>query len=279
MVDLVAPQCPRRGTATTTQCGCIGASAQSTGATARSRDERFGSIRSSGHIRSDAQTFATVARELYAQHESIENTLAAITSAALRVVSGADSASTTMLLGNGRTEFRAPTDQLAAAADSIQSDADNGPSLLSVRLDETVLACDVRTDIRFPTFTAEIVGRTMIRSALSVPLNTGTAVVGALTMYSLTAGAFSASSVDASTALATHAALALTLSTQHEQFARALTSRDQIGQAKGMIMERYNTDARQAFDILSTMSQDTNTPVNALAAQLTRGEFHRPDIN
>ncbi|MEW2016125.1 GAF and ANTAR domain-containing protein [Rhodococcus sp. NPDC076796] len=269
MVDLASPQCPRRNIALPTPCVCVGNTVRPAGPTARSRDER----RPTEPGRS--AEFADVARELHAQHESTENTHTAITAAALRVVSGVDSASTTVLSGKGRTRFHAPTDNLAAAADEIQSDVDDGPSLVSVRSNEVVLTCDIRYEARFPVFTAEILGRTMIRSILSVPLHTGSALLGAVTVYSLTAGAFSASSVEAVTVLATHAALALVHSTQHEQFARALTSRDSIGQAKGMIMEQYKTDAQQAFDILSMISQDTNVSVSTLAARLTRGEHRR----
>ena len=40
--------------------------------------------------------------------------------------------------------------------------------------------------------------------------------------------------------------------------AGALASRDTIGQAKGMIMERYGIGAIQAFEMLKKLSQDDN---------------------
>ncbi|RRQ25289.1 ANTAR domain-containing protein [Rhodococcus sp. Eu-32] len=53
-----------------------------------------------------------------------------------------------------------------------------------------------------------------------------------------------------------------------EQFRSALASRDIIGQAKGMIMERFDVDALHALQMLPAQSQNRNTPVAALAAEL-----------
>ena len=55
-----------------------------------------------------------------------------------------------------------------------------------------------------------------------------------------------------------------------EQFKQALASRDIIGQAKGMIMERYSVDAVQAFALLRKLSQDSNVPLIEIATDLTR---------
>ncbi len=55
---------------------------------------------------------------------------------------------------------------------------------------------------------------------------------------------------------------------REDQFKRALSSRDIIGQAKGMIMERYRVDAVQAFELLRKLSQDTNVPLIKVAGEL-----------
>jgi AmiR/NasT family two-component response regulator len=52
------------------------------------------------------------------------------------------------------------------------------------------------------------------------------------------------------------------------QFRSALASRDIIGQAKGMLMERYQTNAAEAFALLRRLSQQSNTPVREIAAKL-----------
>ena len=52
------------------------------------------------------------------------------------------------------------------------------------------------------------------------------------------------------------------------QFRSALASRDVIGQAKGIIMERFDVDAVRAFEMLRRLSQDSNTPVADVARRL-----------
>ncbi len=59
--------------------------------------------------------------------------------------------------------------------------------------------------------------------------------------------------------LAAHAASAIIASRHGEQLEAALNTRDTIGQAKGVIMERFNVDAVRAFDMLRELSQTTNT--------------------
>jgi AmiR/NasT family two-component response regulator len=48
----------------------------------------------------------------------------------------------------------------------------------------------------------------------------------------------------------------------------ALTTRDVIGQAKGILMERHGLTADEAFDRLVTMSQHTNVKVREVAQYL-----------
>ncbi|MDV6264606.1 GAF and ANTAR domain-containing protein [Rhodococcoides yunnanense] len=217
-----------------------------------------------------ALSMAHTARELHAQHSSIDATLSAITAAAVRLVPRADSASVSLLVGKGPVQAHAATDAVAAAVNEVQNDVDDGPVLHAVHLNETVLMGNLHTDTRWPRFTALALRRTRVRSMLCLPLYADAAVLGAITVHSSTAGTLSEDSV--AIALAAHAALALVHCMHEEQFAVGLASRDSIGQAKGMIMERYNIDAARAFAMLTTMSQNTNTPVAILAGRLTHGQ-------
>ena len=59
---------------------------------------------------------------------------------------------------------------------------------------------------------------------------------------------------------------------QHDETADlrlALETRDVIGQAKGILMERHGISADEAFDRLTKVSQDTNTKVRDIAAMVT----------
>ena len=66
----------------------------------------------------------------------------------------------------------------------------------------------------------------------------------------------------------TEAEAVVALNRQIEQLERALESRDVIGQAKGILMERFRITADEAFDRLRMTSQHTNRKVNAVAGEL-----------
>jgi AmiR/NasT family two-component response regulator len=59
---------------------------------------------------------------------------------------------------------------------------------------------------------------------------------------------------------------------RQDQFRSALASRDTIGQAKGVIMERFNLDAVEAFELLTRLSQRSNTKLIDIASALIDSE-------
>jgi len=92
--------------------------------------------------------------------------------------------------------------------------------------------------------------------------------LGALNLYSPTAGAFTEESESVGLIFATHAAVALAGAQQERQLTAAMISRDIIGQAKGIVMERFHINADQAFTLIARLSQEQNIRLNDLAAQL-----------
>ena len=89
-----------------------------------------------------------------------------------------------------------------------------------------------------------------------------------LSLFGSQPGAFEAGSDAIAAMLANHAAFALFTAEHERHFRAALATRDVIGQAKGMIMERFGVASARAFAMLTTISQETNTPVRQLAASL-----------
>ena len=58
----------------------------------------------------------------------------------------------------------------------------------------------------------------------------------------------------------------------------ALSHRDLIGQAKGILMERYKISAQDAFRLLVVTSQTTNIKLHDVADYLTRtGQLNTPN--
>jgi AmiR/NasT family two-component response regulator len=59
---------------------------------------------------------------------------------------------------------------------------------------------------------------------------------------------------------------------ENEQLMRAIVTRDTIGQAKGILMERFNIDADRAFAMLTRLSQESNTRAEQIARMLVQSD-------
>ena len=103
---------------------------------------------------------------------------------------------------------------------------------------------------------------------LCVPLWVNERTLGALSLYSPEPGAFSDYDMKVAETFATLAALALSRAQQREQFTGAIVSRDVIGQAKGIIMERYQVSAEAAFSLLTRLSQERNVKLYKVASDI-----------
>jgi GAF domain-containing protein len=110
-------------------------------------------------------------------------------------------------------------------------------------------------------------------------------LVGSLNLYATGADAFDDEAREIGLILAAHASLAAQAVHQRdalEQLSsdlhRALSSRDAIGQAKGILMERLEITPEDAFDTLRRASQRLNLKLREIAERLAEtGEFDDTD--
>ena len=101
--------------------------------------------------------------------------------------------------------------------------------------------------------------------------------LGAMNLYNRSPHAFSEESRQSGLPFAAHAAVALAQVQQREDLLTAVDSRDLIGQAKGILMERHKLTAEQAFHLLTTASQHRNVKLREIARELTSsGELKGP---
>jgi hypothetical protein len=68
--------------------------------------------------------------------------------------------------------------------------------------------------------------------------------------------------------LARHATVALATARHEQTMSAAVDVRKLVGQAMGILMERYGVDGDRAFAILKRYSRDTNTKLRDVAQQL-----------
>ncbi|WP_258957190.1 GAF and ANTAR domain-containing protein [Rhodococcus globerulus] len=202
-----------------------------------------------------------------------------VTEAAVKLLHGVDHAGMTLVRRSRpghrpeHFESEAATGAVPARFDVLQHERGEGPCFDAIWSHQTVRIVDVASDPRWPQLLAAVREQTPIRSVLSIQLFTDGQELGALTLFSDKAGGFDVETEEQAFNLATHAAIALSSARRGEQFRSALASRDLIGQAKGMIMERFDVDAIAAFQMLRTLSQEMNVSVLELARRVAFREF------
>jgi GAF domain-containing protein len=225
-------------------------------------DEALGSTRPLG------DAMSRVARELQEQHGDVEGTLQAMTAAAVHTVPHADDCGVSYVIGRRRIQPRAWTSELPRMVDSLQEQLRQGPCIDAVWEQQIVRVDDVATDERWPEF-ARRAADLGVGSMMCFQLFVAGDQLGALNMYSRSRGAFDDESEDIGLVFASHAAVALA-GAEHEEHLRAgMGSRDVIGQAKGILMERHRLTSDQAFGVLARVSQEMNRKLVDVARELT----------
>jgi GAF domain-containing protein len=175
-----------------------------------------------------------------------------------------------MLIGaGGRISTPAYSWITARDSDLAQFATDEGPCLGAIREHETLLIDDLRAEMRWPDYRQRALALG-VRSMLSVRLFVTGDTIGALNFYSREPHAFGRREQLYGQVFASHAAIALKAAITETGLHRALNTRDLIGQAKGILMERSGLTARDAFEQLRQLSQERNCPLRDLAAELVR---------
>jgi GAF domain-containing protein len=134
-------------------------------------------------------------------------------------------------------ETPAATDPLVNDVDQAQYETGQGPCLDAIHEQRIVRAPVLATDRRWPRF-AERATAIGVRSMLSFRLYVLDGNLGALNLYALTPNAFDDESEHVGALFAAHAAIAMASAQREQNLVQAVSVRDLIGQAKGILMER-----------------------------------------
>ena len=230
-----------------------------------------------------AETLAEAARDL-ARTGTVQETLQRIVDLSLQTIPDADCTGVT-LLSDSRITTPVASDRRVAELDALQARLWEGPCMDAIRELESVYSEDLGTDERWPQFAAQAVQRGM-RSLLACRLSLNDDPLGALNLYSREPSAFDASDREVAELFAAHAAVALGAAETHADdltknlnLQEAIETRDIIGQAKGVLMERQHIEADRAVDILRAASQRSNVKVRDVAALIVSGsELDQRDL-
>ena len=196
----------------------------------------------------------------------MEEILATVTAAAVELIPGADTAGV-LWIRKGGFESLGDVTELPEKLDQLQHDWQEGPCYQAALADTVVRTDDFRAEERWPRYAPAAVELGVL-SGLSFKLFTAERAAGALNLFGFEAQAWDADAETIGTVLAAHAAAAILASRQDADMQAALASRDRIGQAKGIIMERYDVDDVRAFEMLRTLSQESNSKLVDIAQRV-----------
>ncbi|MGJ9413762.1 ANTAR domain-containing protein [Aeromicrobium sp. CF4.19] len=183
---------------------------------------------------------------------------------------GTDHAAILLIREEGKTfESSGTSTPVAKAVDALQTSLHEGPCVDAAVESRMVVANDLSEDPRWPRWASAVVDLG-IRSVLSTELHAGGRRIGALNIFDLRPREFTREEMELAQLLAYHASAALRAAREIEGLTIALDSRNVIGQAQGILMERYGVDGDRAFAILRRYSQDHNIKLIEVAKGLIR---------
>jgi len=147
-------------------------------------------------------------------------------------------------------------------------DLESTPAWTVHQRQEPVHSADLTLDFRWPAMGEELSRRLGIHSLYALPLTHSERPLGVLMAFAKTTGAFGEDEQETVRILAIHATAQLADAVEHQQLERALSSRTVIGQATGIVMERYGLDSVRAFGVLRRLSQTENVKLREIASQV-----------
>ena len=229
------------------------------------------SITDEDSVAAVASDLSHTARLLFAAG-SVDATLQQVVDRATETIEGCDFAGISFREG-GTTATWVRTDPIVVEIDALQQRLGEGPCFDAITEGTTFYGEDLTTDDRWPGFTPEAMGYG-VRSVLALHLSANS-VPGALNLYARYPKAFGVIDRGKAVILAALAGIAISSAQEHaeekrqiENLAAALASREMIGQAQGILMERERVAADEAFDILRRASQHLNRKLREVAQDL-----------
>jgi GAF domain-containing protein len=220
-----------------------------------------------------ATVFARLSGVLLSE-ETVSSALRLVTSVALETSTETAGAGITLVDQTGRRTSAAATDEHVEHADRLQYELDEGPCLTAWAQRQVIRVDDVRNEARWPRWCAEA-SRLRVRSALSAPLVAGDQALGAMKVYAAAPDIYGPREEHLLSLLAAQASVLIANVQSRENAHRlseglraALHSRDLIGQAKGMLMQREGVDEGTAFAMLTAASRQQNRKLTEVARAL-----------
>jgi GAF domain-containing protein len=181
-----------------------------------------------------------------------------------RVILDCDDAGIMLTKSRRDVETPAATGPKVDEAHQLQATYDEGSCLDAIEGRATYVSNDLENDPRWPQW-GPAAAKLGYRSTLGVRLATRDRGYGSLNVYAERLDAFDDDSVQICEMLAAHATVAFASADREVGLITALDSRTTIGQAQGILMQKFDIDADAAFQFLKRLSQHQNQKLVQIA--------------
>lgn len=195
--------------------------------------------------------------------------LLSVATAAIVELGIADSVSILERVGDHEFTTRAPTDDRATAVDRLQREFHEGPCVEASYDEGVVCSNDIDADERWPRWGPAAV-QEGISAVISVQLYVKDDTMGALNMFHATRQSFTTDDLEIARMVAVPISIELAHCRQDENLWKAIDARHRIGQAQGILMERFHIPGDAAFAVLRRLSQQGNTKLHLVADDIVR---------
>ena len=210
------------------------------------------------------------------QPGDLEETLTSITKTAVEILPQVEYSSITIAHSDGRVETSAPTHDLLREIDEAQADLKEGPCFDAASDRAYVCSPNLGNDERFPRF-GPIAVEHGVRSQAGLRLFDTPKSRGALNLYSTKVGGLD-NEIEHIGALFSHqSAVAIAYAYEVGNLREAVKTRTLIGQATGIVMERYGLPDDRAFAFLTRLSQHRNVKLRRVAEEIIAANESRQD--
>jgi hypothetical protein len=195
----------------------------------------------------------------------LDHTLTRITAAAVEVLPEVSWASITIRHADGSLETAAPTDEMLCEVDAQQYQLQQGPCYEAAVNTAHVTAPYLADDERFPEY-SKVAVAAGIQAQAGIRLFDTPKSQGALNLYADRPGAFE--DLGSIGELFAHqSAMAIEYAQEVHNLQEAMRTRKTIGQAIGIVMERYELNEQRAFAFLTRLSQQQNVKLRLVAQE------------
>ena len=191
---------------------------------------------------------------------------------ATRIFPEVDHAAVRITHRHGQIDNLALTGNLARELGELQEWLREGPTYDAISGEDTIVLNGNQADERWPRYTAAAAGLGL-RAQVAIRLYGRTTTAATMTFASTTSLSFSPDTLAVAEVYAGHVGAVLGRAQSDEVWSSAVDSRQVVGQATGILMERHALDEHEAFRRLVRVSTDSGTKLHEVARRFVTGDL------